>query len=347
VAEERAPLAEVEPFRRAIRAAVSDAHVRDLLYGCDGSVELVLTGSGKGALAAVLRYFHSVGRLENKNTPVMVPRWLGSWVYNVMLKSCFPDNAAGPRTAGLLIYHQYGYPQDLDALMGEASRRGWFVVEDCAHAVRTYRAGQRLGLIGDAGILSFSKFFPSLTGGAVITRNRELATFVRRLRDVSPLWMSTACFWAKRLYESSARGRLRSRFAPLVEMTYGVYDRALAIDPHASAVIGRELRDNALDRRDEIRDRYLTALGDLGCFPAADAADVTPYVLPVLGPRSALERLASRLRDRGVRTGVYHFDVRRNHLEPDFRPCVWLPVHPGVTEQRQAVIADEVRRQLG
>jgi hypothetical protein len=345
--EETVALAEVEPFRRSTAATVSDAQVRDLLYGRGSGVELVLTGSGKGALAAVLRYFRSVGRLENKNTPVMVPRWLGSWVYNVMLKWCFPDPAAGPRTAGLLIYHQYGYPQDLDVLLGEASRRGWFVVEDCAHAVRSYRAGQRLGLIGDAGILSFSKFFPSLTGGAVITRNRELATFVRRLRDVSPLWMSAACFWAKRIYESSARGRVGPRFAPLVEMTYGVYDRALAIDPHASAVIGRELRGYALDRRDEVRDRYLAVLGDLGCFPAADAAEVTPYVLPVLGQESALERLAARLRDHRVRTGVYHFDVRRNHLEPDFRPCVWLPVHPGVPEQLQAAIADEVRRQLG
>jgi hypothetical protein len=338
--DEQGALAEVEPYRRPAGAPVSDAEARDLLYGPDSGVELVLTGSGKGALAAVLQYFRSAGRLENKNTPVMVPRWLGSWVYSVMLKWCFPDLVAGPRTAGLLVYHQYGYPQDIDALLGEASRRGWFVIEDCAHALRSYTRGQRLGLIGDAGILSFSKFFPSLTGGAVITRDLELATFVRRLRDASPAWMSAACFFAKRV-------AIGPGLAPLVEMSYGIYDQALALDPRAAAVVGDELRAGALDGRDAIRDLYMTALGDLRCLPATDDAEVTPYVLPVLGERAALERLAARLREVGVRTGVYHFDVRRNHLEPDFHPCVWLPVHPAVSEQRQIEITDQVRRQLG
>ena len=46
--------------------------------------DVFLVGSGKGALALVLKYLIANKVIVNKTDEILVPSWLGYWVYNQM-----------------------------------------------------------------------------------------------------------------------------------------------------------------------------------------------------------------------------------------------------------------------
>ncbi|MBI4283291.1 MAG: DegT/DnrJ/EryC1/StrS family aminotransferase [Chloroflexi bacterium] len=317
------------------------------LFPGEPDVEIILTDSGKAALFILLSYYRSIGRIEDKNSEILVPRWIGAWVYNILLKSCFPHIEPNPRIRGIVLYHQYGYPQQMDEIMALAAAKGWFVVEDCAHAIRSFLGTQRLGLIGDAGILSFSKFFPSVMGGAIITRDKAIAAYARKVAERNHRIVSEFSYLTKWVASHPWMKGLSPFSHRLVEMSYGVYDLGTRINSRAARIVAHELRKGSLDRRDSNKDFFLSELKRTGVFDRLDHCGITPYVLPLFAPRKWLEAVELTLREVGVETGIYHFDVNRNMLDPHFEECLWVPVHPGVTEPIREKMADAVRRVLG
>ncbi len=227
---------EVQRYAPGGRPA-TEREVQQLLFPDASDVDVILTGSGKASLSMVLDFFRADGRLPNRNAPVLVPQWLGAQVYNTMFRTCFPEPIPGEDICGVLVYHQYGYPQQMGPILAQAHRRGWFVIEDCAHAIRSFHDGKRLGLLGDAAIFSFSKFLPSLTGGAVVTRNPRIAAHVRAMTSRPNNAIDAVCFWTKWLADRP-RMFVSPRTASLgVSMSYGLYDAALPIFRRAAAVV--------------------------------------------------------------------------------------------------------------
>ncbi len=96
------------------------------------------------------------------------------------------NRVTGGRIRALLPVHLYGQSADMDPLMAIARRHGLKVIEDAAQAIGTeYRAGVRVGSIGDIGCFSF---FPSKNLGAFgdaglcTAGDAELAEHLRVLR---------------------------------------------------------------------------------------------------------------------------------------------------------------------
>jgi dTDP-3-amino-3,4,6-trideoxy-alpha-D-glucose transaminase len=87
--------------------------------------------------------------------------------------------------AGVIAVHLYGHPADVDALELVAGPYGAWVVEDACQAHLAGLRGRRAGGLGRAACFSF---YPSKNlgapgeGGALTTRDPELAEAVRRLR---------------------------------------------------------------------------------------------------------------------------------------------------------------------
>jgi dTDP-4-amino-4,6-dideoxygalactose transaminase len=94
--------------------------------------------------------------------------------------------AITPRTRAIVPVHLYGHPCDMDPLMKLARAQGLKVVEDCAQAHGARYQGKLCGTFGDAAAFSF---YPSKNlgafgdGGAVVTRDAEVAERLRRLRN--------------------------------------------------------------------------------------------------------------------------------------------------------------------
>ena len=91
--------------------------------------------------------------------------------------------AAGPATAAVIAVHLFGQMADLDALFPVARRHGLAVIEDAAQAHGARLRGRRAGSVGAAAAFSFypGKNLGALgDGGAVVTRDTELAARIRR-----------------------------------------------------------------------------------------------------------------------------------------------------------------------
>ena len=96
------------------------------------------------------------------------------------------EDAVTDRTKALLPVHLYGQPADLDPLVAIARRLGLALVEDACQAHGADYRGRTVGTFGDAAAFSF---YPSKNlgaagdGGAVTTRDAELADRIRALRE--------------------------------------------------------------------------------------------------------------------------------------------------------------------
>lgn len=94
------------------------------------------------------------------------------------------ERAVTPRTRAILPVHLYGTLADMRRLREVADRHGLRIVEDCAHCIEGERDGVRPGQLGDVACYSFyaTKNLTCGEGGAVSTRNQDLAERIRRLR---------------------------------------------------------------------------------------------------------------------------------------------------------------------
>ncbi|WP_404784133.1 DegT/DnrJ/EryC1/StrS family aminotransferase [Altericista sp. CCNU0014] len=101
------------------------------------------------------------------------------------------QSAITPRTRAIMPVHLFGQPADMTQLMAIAQAHALPVIEDCAQATGAVWPDatgqpQKVGSIGHIGCFSF---YPSKNlggcgdGGAITTRNSDLAEKMRVLRD--------------------------------------------------------------------------------------------------------------------------------------------------------------------
>jgi dTDP-4-amino-4,6-dideoxygalactose transaminase len=80
------------------------------------------------------------------------------------------ERAVTPKTRGLLPVHIYGHPCDMDPLLGLATARRLFVLEDAAHALPARYKGRMVGTISTATAFSFyaTKNITTAEGGMLM-----------------------------------------------------------------------------------------------------------------------------------------------------------------------------------
>jgi dTDP-3-amino-3,4,6-trideoxy-alpha-D-glucose transaminase len=96
------------------------------------------------------------------------------------------EAAITPRTKAVLPVHLYGQAADLGPLEAIAAKHGLALVEDAAQAQLATADGRPVGTIGIAAATSFypTKNLGALgDGGAVLTRDAQLAARIKRLRN--------------------------------------------------------------------------------------------------------------------------------------------------------------------
>lgn len=202
--------------------------------------------------------------------------------------------AVTPRTVGVIPVHLYGQPADLTSIRAIADRHGLFVLEDAAQA---HRATWGAETVGSSSTATAFSFYPTKNlgglgdGGAVVTRDEDLARRLRRLRN----------YGSERKYEHLVRSG-NSR-----------------LDEVQAACLRARLRrldeDNA--RRRRLAAAYTAALAGVpGVRPPYVAPEAQPvwhlYVLQVENRDSLAEWLAKD----GVQTLIHY--PTPCHLQPAY-----------------------------
>lgn len=190
--------------------------------------------------------------------------------------------AIGERAAAVIPVHLYGRPCAMEEVVEAAARHGLLVLEDAAQAHGARLSGRRVGSFGDAAAFSFypSKNLGALgDGGAIVTGDAELAERARALRNLG----------------QAEKG---------VHLAVAGNDR---LDGLQAAFLGEKLPrlDGWNERRRGHASLYRRLLGDaVATPPEDDRRESVHHLFPVrLADR---DRVAARLRERGIETGVHY-----------------------------------------
>lgn len=164
-----------------------------------GAPHAVGVGTGTDAITLILRAL-DIGPGDEVITPPLSAAYSALAVMMAGARPVFADidparltldpaafeAAITPRTRAVLPVHLYGQPADMTAILAIAARHRLAVVEDAAQAHLATSEGRPVGTMGVAGAFSFypTKNLGALgDGGAVVTRDGELAARIRRLRN--------------------------------------------------------------------------------------------------------------------------------------------------------------------
>lgn len=310
----------------------------------DIPAKVLYTGSGRAAVRIILEYLTAKGIIADKNTQVLVPQWLCQSVINTMHKLCFPTLTISRDLKGVMVYHQYGFPQNMDEICRFCDKNNLFLIEDCAHVYESYYNGRRLGTIGMAAIFSLSKLFPSILGGALVTTDEGLYHFGREFLKRNRKCLSNLTYGSRLIYECFKDTCFGVSATHLQEMMYGVIDYSLCIKEISLRIISKQLLAGAMERR---KGNYRFILdyfsGRPEYFHGLEREGVVPYVVPLFDKVENLEKMVKKLMERNVITGIYHFDVNRNLLNPNFQKCLWVPIHQGIDKDALEMICETIK----
>ncbi len=231
------------------------------------------------------------------------------------------EAAITPRTRALLPVHLYGQAADMRPLEAIAARHALALVEDAAQAQLGTADGRPIGTIGIAAATSFypTKNLGALgDGGAVLTRDAQLAARVKRLRNGG----QTSRYHHE---EPGANSRLD-------EMQAAILRARLTFLPRWT------------ERRRAIGAAYRAALGGsaLHVPPEFDAGHVY-HLFPVLTAQR--DRFQAHMREQGVETLIhYPVPIPRQPALAGANPAmcpvadrvcaeiVSLPMYPALTD---------------
>jgi len=309
---------------------------------------LELVGSGKVAIALILEYMHEKGILPNRTYEILVPSWLGSWVYSTMNNFCFPVRSRSNKTKVIFMYHQYGFPQNINKLRDYADNNDLVVIEDCAHTLDGISEGHRLGHIGEYSLYSFSKFFFCYALGALRSKNDEFLEYVKQKKRSTKKWITIFNNASKAFYEytiSRSNKRVKSLALEFTGMSYALY--SVGFEPFKKA---EEFVKKKIDYEIEIRQKHYNWFREktdkFGICDHLEKKDIYPYVIPINVSGKVREKLVCKLRENGFATNIYHFDMNRFFIEPDFKPCIQIFCHGSISQSELEHQIDIVQKVL-
>ena len=161
-----------------------------------GGCFIILFASGTSALEALLKVMDVKGRVIT--TPYSFIATTTAIIRNnlhpVFVDISEQDGNLDPdlidcanltRQDIILGVHAYGYPCGIEPLKKISRTTNTRVIYDAAHSMGAMYLGEHLALQGDASVLSFhaTKILSAIEGGAVVTRNADLANELRSFRN--------------------------------------------------------------------------------------------------------------------------------------------------------------------
>jgi len=306
---------------------------------------IIYTFSGKTSLSIILDYFLQAGKLNNKMGQMLVPSWLGAWVYKTMQGYCFPTLSLNNHTRGVFVYHQWGFPQRMDEIIEFCKKKDIFVIEDCAHAFDSQYKGKMVGTYGDASIFSFSKYFSSVVGGAIYTENDDMKKQIKEKLKKDDNSLLRKAFRHRMAYDKNPTRENQIGLG----MYYAVYNRILKCPYYSLSVVKQQIVEKALEKRRKNHKYFIKELKqymDIDGVGFLDDQGVTPWVTPLFFSKRIGKKVVEKLIENEIESGSYNFDINRNILNPNFVECVIIPCHHGMSNDNISQIMDIIFKVL-
>ncbi|MBI3548528.1 MAG: DegT/DnrJ/EryC1/StrS family aminotransferase [Elusimicrobia bacterium] len=242
-----------------------------------------------------------------------VPVFAESHEENLLLDIDDVKKRITPKTKAVMPVHFCGNPCDLDALKALATKHGFKIVEDAAHAFGSEYKGAKIGTHGDAVCFSFDpiKNITTGEGGAVALADDKIAEDIRRLRLLG--------------IDKDTWHRYKNARTYIYEVVSPGFRYHM---PNFCAAVGLEQMKKLpkfIARRREIAKRYDAAFKSVPGVTILDVdyATVAPHIYMVRVPAEDRDAFMESLKAKGVGTGLHYI---ANHIQPFFKKYVRGPL---------------------
>lgn len=255
------------------------------------------------------------------------------------------------RTKAIIPVHYTGQPCDMEAITAIAKKHNLTVIEDAAHALGAVYNGRKIGSISDMTCFSFHPVKPVTTGegGMVVTQDEAL---YRRLllfrshgitRDEDLLTENQGPWY----YQQQLLG-----------YNYRITDISCAL-----GISQMDKLDGFLEKRRSIAKRYNEAFAEVDGIRTPVQMELCEsgwhlYMIQVLN-RDRRE-VFEALRAAGIGVNVHYIPVYRHpyyqehgyagvhcpHGEEFYQRAISLPIYPGLTQEQQDYVIEQVLKQL-
>ena len=328
----------IDNFERAVadyvgaRHAVAFSNGTAALHGAAAAAGL---GPGDVVVTSPLTFMASANCARYVGaTPALVDISTETWNIDLRL---VPESADA-----MVAVHYAGLSVDLASI----PLRPRVVIEDAAHALGALTPDGPIGNCAHSDMCCFSfhpvKPITTAEGGMVTTNDDDLAERLRRFRSHGIVRKPEQGGW---YYEISDLG----------------YNYRLTDIQAALGISQMSRLDAFIARRNEIAERYRSALADLPCGlpPAAPVGSRHGYHLFPIAV-DARARVFAHLREAGIGVQVHYVPVHHHPVSSDiglapgdlpvcdalYERLISLPIHPSLTESNQDYVIDCLRRLL-
>lgn len=275
--------------------------------------------------------------LKRHSDHVMVPRFMGRCILNSMNRAALPVEQPTPQTRVVVVLHQFGFRQNLEAVRAECASRKLPYVEDSPFG---FEHEESPGPGSMAKFLGFAKILPAIKGGLGISSDPGLVEYIRKKRERSSLWswpltiMMAILRAGKRSHLSSVMGELAYELYPSSPsdnfFLRGNLAQALTCFDSFEAIVGQRLRLLA------------SALGAHASIP--DTTRLASFVPFRVEGRMA--ELADVVQEHGFDSTLYHFDFARNIFSPRYEQVLLIPVNPRISDRIFNALVSDLQQLL-
>ena len=295
---------------------------------------------GRAAIAAGLKVFNL-----SRTDEVMVPPYLSQCVLSAISRNAFPAMTPLSRTRAVLVFHQFGFPQDIAGIESVARDRGWIILNDCAHTIFTRVNGRFLMDWGDFTIISLAKLYPCGLGGGFYSRRADIYEKVFAEHEkLSGRHVNRVEQAFERLMKANS-GYFGDESVFEINSLFGYLPDLLSFPSKAYSALpdtGDAMEKN-IDHRKNIWSIVKGILPDR--VPVCEGAEIVPFAVPVSGDASELERISQRVRkELSLDAPVLHFDFAMNMLKPDYRKSLVIGCHEGWKEEFVIETCEMIKR---
>jgi len=294
---------------------------------------IYLTSSGRGAIQVSLKVLKI-----KRNDQVLIPAFLSSCVIDSITSVGTPSLDFSEKTKAILLYHHWGFMQDMYSIKNYIGNRNIPIIEDCANTFWGKLGSFEVGNCGDLSTFSLSKIFKITYCGLVKVNQEKLNSNVK---DILSKKVSL------REYIEHIKGELtylgycskspkdRNKF--IENLKISKWYSYLLSSPTFKDVKG-ELPQDLFDLEKTFNDMNAKFLLLLNAFKNKefilendDINQMAPICYPFLSEDiNLLNRIVKWLRKYNIYVDIYNFDINRNIFNPNYKKCVPLPLYKGI-----------------
>ena len=333
-------ISDLYPYQRTSRTGAGQATLVNQYLSKQIGRPAVVQSPARVGIFQALRFFG----LSRRNN-VLVPDFLCQSILNIINVSGFPVKKVDDQTKAVLVFHQWGYPQDMDAVLAAAREKQLVVIEDCAHGFGSRYKGRVVGSFGEVATFSFAKLFPTYIGGAIASGNAEFMSFVQAEQQRSDTFYGS-------LFNSIAKHIAKKSFreGKLQFFLEAIYLKSIHFPYLQKRFIKKIPAELEFKRQQAKRRRnyhFLKEKIKRELLPVDQNPDIDPIpmYLPVFLAEEKLAGAAAQILQQGVKTEILHFDVNRNVFNQLFKKCLAIPCHQHLSQPQLEAMAAVINEQ--